>query len=106
MSFSLSRSRSPTINSTREQSVEMLASSMIMFSILEDAPVANSGYRSRLSSSSGIDNSLNGWGTSMTRKSYKTDLALLASACPMDTQLQKASSMQREDAWGHFSDQE
>jgi hypothetical protein len=102
MSFS---STSFTFNS-REQSVELLATSMILFSISEDAPVAKSGYRSGLSSSSGSDNSLNGWGTSMTRKSYKTDLASLAFACPMDAQTQKTSTMQCGDAWGYFSEQE
>jgi hypothetical protein len=76
---------------------------MILFSISEDGPVANSGYRSR--SSSGSDNSLNGWGTSMTRKSYKNDLASLATAS-MDAQPQQPSSMQCGDAWGYFSDQE
>jgi hypothetical protein len=103
MSIPPSRSCSPTFNS-REQSVEMLASSMILFSISENAPVANTGYHSRLSSPS--DSSPNGWGTSMSRKSYKNDLASLASACPMDAQPQKTSSMQCGDAWGYFSDRE
>jgi hypothetical protein len=79
---------------------------MILLSISENAPLANIDYHSRLSSPSGSDSSLNGWGTSMTRKSYKTDLALMASARPMETQTQKTPSMQNEDAWGHFSDQE
>jgi hypothetical protein len=103
--MSFSPSPFSTFNS-REQSVETLASSMILFSISENAPVANTGYRGlRLSSFSGSDSSLNGWGTSMSRKSYKTDLASLASACPMDAKTQKTSSMQCGDAWGYFSDQ-
>jgi hypothetical protein len=73
----------------------MMASSMTLFSISEDAPVANIGYRSRPSSPSG-------WGTSMTRKSYKMDLSSLASACAMESQTQQASSMECEDVWGHF----
>jgi hypothetical protein len=100
-----SPSTSSTFNS-REQGVEILASSMIMFSISENDSVANIDYHSPFSSPNGSDSSLNGWGTPMTRKSYKTDLALLASARPVDTQTQKTSSMQTENTWGHFSDQE
>jgi hypothetical protein len=103
--MSFSRSTSSTFNS-REQSAETLASSMILLSISENGPLANIDYHSRLSSPNGSVNSLNGWGTSMTRRSYKTDLALLACACPMDAQTQKMSSAQNENAWGHFSDHE
>jgi hypothetical protein len=79
---------------------------MTLLSISENAPLSNIDYHSRLSSSSGSDSSLNGWGTSTTRKSYTTDLALMASARPMDTQSRKTSSMENEDVWGHFLDQE
>jgi hypothetical protein len=103
--MSFSPSASSTFNS-REQSVETLAYSFILLSITENVPLANIDYHSRLSSPRGSDSSLDGWGTTMTRKTYKTGLALMASARPMDTQTLKTLSMQNEDAWGHFSYQE
>jgi hypothetical protein len=78
----------------------MLASSMTLFSISEDAPAASVGGRSR--SSSGSDSSLNGWGTSMTRKTYKMDLSSLASSCAMESKTQESSPMECEDVWGNF----
>jgi hypothetical protein len=102
--MSFSGFTSSTFN-IREQSVATLASSVILLSISENAPLANIDYHSRLSSPNGSSvNSLDGWGTSMARRSYKTDLALLASAHPLDAQTQKTSSINNESAWGHFSD--
>jgi hypothetical protein len=83
----------------------MLASDMTLVSISEGAPAANTGYRSRSSSDS--SDSLNGWGTSMTRKSYKMDLSSLSSmdTCAMDIQPQQSSSMQCGNAWGYYVNQ-
>jgi hypothetical protein len=89
---------------SRDHSVEMLASAMTLISLSEGAPAANTGYRSRSSSDS--SDSLNGWGTSMTRKSYKMDLSSLSSmdTCAMDAQPLQ-SSMQCGDSWGYYVNQ-
>jgi hypothetical protein len=99
--MSFSPPTSSSFNSS-DRSVEMLASAMILVSISEGAPAPNSGYRSR--SSSADSDSLSGWGTSVTRKSYKMDLSSLSSTCAMETQPQQSSSssMQCEDDWGYF----
>jgi hypothetical protein len=102
--MSFSPSTSSGFNS-RDHSVEMLACAMTLVSFSDGTPAANTGYRSRSSSGSSDSNSLNGWGTSMTRKSYKMDLSSLSSTCAMDIQPQQASSMQCGDAWGYYVNQ-
>jgi hypothetical protein len=104
MSFSLSTSSG--FNS-RDHSVEMLASAMTLISLSEGAPAANTGYRSRSSSDSSDSDSLSGWGTSMTRKSYKMDLSSLSSmdTCAVSAQPQQSSSMECGDAWGYYVNQ-
>jgi hypothetical protein len=102
--MSFSPPTSSNFNSS-DRSVEMLDSAMILVSISEGAPAPapNSGYdRSR--SSSADSESLNGWGTSVTRKTYKMDLSSLSSTYAMEDQPQQSSSssMQCEDDWGYF----
>jgi hypothetical protein len=58
-----------TFFNSREQKRETLASSMRFYSSISEMPCqANIDHHC---ASSSIDNSLNGWGTPMTRKSYK-----------------------------------
>lgn len=102
----------------------MLASSMMLVSISEETPSHNLGYKSRLvtetNSRRGSASSLCGWGSSTTRKSFKTDLASLASETePMDMSMdcspqerqeapamsysmQQSTANQDDEGWGYF----
>ena len=99
---------------------------MMLVSISEETPTYNVDYKSRLSSNSnsrrGSGSSLSGWGTAATRKSFKTDLASLAAAEPMDINMsldssansqrqapsmpyqvqQQSNTMEDEETWGYF----
>uniref|UniRef100_A0A7S3L6S6 Uncharacterized protein n=1 Tax=Amphora coffeiformis TaxID=265554 RepID=A0A7S3L6S6_9STRA len=84
-----------------DTSAEMLASSMMLVSISEHEPTAI-GYQTR-TPSGGLSQ---GWGNSLSRKSYKTNLNDLASQCSMDMSddCSSGSSNQDADEWGFFID--
>jgi len=84
-----------------DTSAEMLASSMMLVSISEDEPTTI-GYQAR-TPSGGLSQ---GWGNSMSRKSYKTNLNDLASQCSMEMSddCSSGSSSQDADEWGFFID--
>jgi hypothetical protein len=87
---------------------EMLASAMMLISLSEGAPV-HTPYKSCFSQASSCNssgNSLNGWGSAMTRKSYKTNLCSLGSSS--ETVVQPISQSQpadtEESSWGYYAD--
>jgi hypothetical protein len=98
-----------------EASAEMLASAMMLVSLSEGA-VVNPGFKSSFSrapsSCNSSASSLSGWGSAMTRKSYKVDLCSLGSSS--SSQLSESTSQQmgaygaNEDhenaSWGFYAD--
>jgi hypothetical protein len=93
--------RSPTYSNgqTWDTSGEMLASSMMLVAISENSQAVNVGYRSNLSSEGNLSR---GWGSALSRKSYKTDLSSLAgSSSQASCSMQSASTVTSDD-WGYF----
>jgi len=94
-------------NSHRNQSwnpsADVLAASLMRVSISEDSE-SFVGFQSRFSSVSTGNCNVNGWGNSMTRKSYKTDLSLLASSMDamMDVKQFPSDGPSEDDCWGFF----
>jgi len=93
-------------NSHRNQSwnpsADVLAASLMRVSISEDSE-SFVGFQSRFSSMSTGSN-VNGWGNSMTRKSYKTDLSLLGSSMDamMEAKQFPSNGPSEDDCWGFF----
>jgi len=95
-------------NSHRNQSwnpsADVLAASLMRVSISEDSE-SFVGFQSRFSPMNTGNCNVNGWGNSMTRKSYKTDLSLLASsmdAMMMDVKQFPSDGPSEDDCWGFF----
>lgn len=92
-----------------EASAEMLASAMMLVSLSESA-VVNPGFKSSFSrapsSCNSSASSLSGWGSAMTRKSYKVDLCSLGSSSS-SSQLSESTSQQMDHenaSWGFYAD--
>jgi hypothetical protein len=98
---------------------EILASSMMLVSISENASLDLQHKSRNLSSStlgSGSGESLSGWGPSAARKSYKVDLNLMGEQEQQQAQQQEFKDMKgddgtssmdsgdEDDAWGFFID--
>ena len=90
----------------------MLASAMMLVSISEEQPLDISHKPRNLSSSTigGSGGSLSGWGSTESRKSYKTDLNLVgASNVQQEFKIVDDSASSRieqeaGDEWGFFID--
>jgi hypothetical protein len=85
-----------------DTSVEMLASSMMIVTISEEH-ISTIGYSSQTPSST----TNRGWGNSLSRKSYKTNLSMLSvDDNSMDTSMDISSDTSSDDTdeWGFFTD--
>jgi hypothetical protein len=95
---------------------EMLASSIMLLSINEEAPASKVGYRSCFDSSATTNcperrGSLSGWGCLKTRVTYKANLCSLAGPEPSSNSYQQDSKVSSnayfsEDSWGYFFDED
>jgi hypothetical protein len=74
-----------------EHDTAMLASSLMLVAISEEAPSSEQHFKSRLCPSPNSGASLSGWGTAATRKSCKMDLCALAAAA-QDSDMMDTSS--------------
>ena len=95
--------------SMMQDQTEMVASAMMLLSISEGKPM-HTGYKSCYSQPSSCNssgNSLSGWGSPMSRKSYKVDLSSLgASSEDMSQSISQHQSqgVSEDDTWGYFID--
>lgn len=110
----LTMSQMSTAHHYQQASTEMLASAMMLVSLSESA-VVNPGFKSSFSSRAPSScnssaSSLSGWGSPMTRKSYKVDLCSLGSspACSeamSSTPINDVTCVDpSNDSWGFYAD--